>query len=213
MSLNQAEEEQVEALKAWWKNYGASVVLGVVLGGSVLGGYKYWTFQYEKKTQQASLLYAQVLTDFKANSRDAVAGNAKKLIDEYSTTPYSAMASLLLAKQEYKAGKVDATITHLQWVVDNSVDPGIEHTARLRLGRILLEKKAYDDALAVIPSSDVPGFESEYLELRGDIFVDKGLTDDARQAYQMAIQKLPPETAGVKAILDIKLANTGIEMP
>jgi len=35
------EDEQVEAIKKWWKENGTSLIVGVVLGLSVLFGWRY----------------------------------------------------------------------------------------------------------------------------------------------------------------------------
>jgi len=210
VTLNHAEEQQVEALKTWWKNYGPSVVVGIVLGVAVLGGYKYWVYQKAVTGEEASLLYAQTLLDFRANKEPLVRTNAGRLIDEYASTPYSDMAALLLAKLDYQAGNKAEARKHLQWVVEHAEDDGLQHTARLRLGRLMLELKDYDAALKLLIIDEVPGFESEYHELRGDIYTAKGMTAQAREAYQLALQKLLPGS-GIKNILEMKLANLGTE--
>ena len=209
MSLDHAEEEQVEALKAWWKNYGTSIVTGVMLGVSILGGYKYWNYQKFVKADEASLLYAQVLTDFRQNRYSDIKINGDILIKDYSSTPYSQMTALLLAKAEYEAGNKTEAESRLQWAVDNGVDVGLQHAARLRLGRILIEKKEFDKALNLIVE-DAPGFGSAYQELKGDILSEKGNFSEAKVAYQLAIQKLGQDL-GLKNILEMKLANLGAE--
>jgi len=210
VSLDPAEEEQIQVLKSWWKNYGTSIVTGVILGSAILGGYKYWNYQKLINADKASLLYAQVLTDFRQNRRLDIETNGDILIKDYSSTPYSQMAALLLAKVEYEAGNKTDAEKRLQWAADNGVDTGLQHAARLRLGRLLLEKKELDRALDLIVD-DAPGFEPVYQELKGDILAEKGSIDEAKVAYQLAIQKLG-QGSGLKGMLEMKLANLGTEV-
>ena len=42
MDIHRTEEEQVEAIKTWWKANGTSVIVGVVLGVAVIFGVRYW---------------------------------------------------------------------------------------------------------------------------------------------------------------------------
>ena len=49
MADHLTDEEQVEALKKWWRENGKSVVGGVVLGLALVGGWRGW--QYYEQTR------------------------------------------------------------------------------------------------------------------------------------------------------------------
>lgn len=42
MNMQLTEEEQVEALKKWWKENGTAVIVGVVIGISAVVGFWKW---------------------------------------------------------------------------------------------------------------------------------------------------------------------------
>jgi len=57
----ETEEEQVERLKAWLKENGLSIVLGIVIGVGGIGGYNYWMHVQETTAAEASGHYTQML--------------------------------------------------------------------------------------------------------------------------------------------------------
>ena len=48
------EQEELEKLKAWWKNYGPALLIGVVIGVALLFGNKYWKEHKERQREEAS---------------------------------------------------------------------------------------------------------------------------------------------------------------
>ena len=57
MSTYQTEEEQVEAIKKWWKENGKSVIGGIVLGFAIIGGWKGWQGYQQNQGEAASQVY------------------------------------------------------------------------------------------------------------------------------------------------------------
>lgn len=188
------DQDEVEKLKAWWKEYGTALVIGVLVGLALLFGNKYWTQYKEQQRLAASDLYAEVLTQMQNGKLDAMRPNAEKLIAEYDGTPYAGMAALLLARVSFDAKDAASTIKHLEWASKHATDPAVEHAARLRLGRFRLAGNELDAALAVVPKKLPAGFEAEYLELKGDVYVAQSKTDDARKAYEEALKSLSAES-------------------
>ena len=54
------DEERVEELKKWWKENGKSVIFGIVLGLSILFGWRWWGDYQLNQSLQASTLYTQL---------------------------------------------------------------------------------------------------------------------------------------------------------
>lgn len=202
------EQEELEKLKAWWKNYGGALVLGVVLGLGLLFGSKYWNEYQETRRQAASDLYADMSRQARDGKVDAARASATRLTADYASTPYAGMAALMLARLSFDAGDRAAARTHLQWAVDHARDPATVHAARLRLGRLLLDAREYDAALAQTQASSQAGFESEYAELRGDVYAAQGKTTEAREAYAAALKQLPADTPH-RRVLQMKLDDLG----
>ena len=187
VDVYKTEEEQVQAIKQWWKENSVSLIAGIVIGVVVLAGYKYWTESKQNQAQQASVIYSQILS----SSNDKMK-NTETLKADYSATPYAALAALLLAKDNVNANEIDKAISQLKWVVDNSNDEGIQHLAQQRLARVYLSKNNIESAEALIKGVTANGFTSGYNEIRGDINLAKKLPVQAKENYRLALSSLVP---------------------
>jgi len=204
------EQEELEKLKAWWKNYGNALIFGVLLGAAVLVGFRYGTQAMEQRRQDASMLYNQLVLDMRSKKTDDARKAGESLINDYSATPYAGMAGLLLARLDFDAGDAKAARAHLQWVIDHAKDSATVNAARLRLARLLVGSGDKDAALALLNAKDQAGFEGEYEELRGDIYAAQGKRDEARTAYSEALKRLPPDSPYIP-VLNMKLDDLGPE--
>ena len=55
------EEQQLAAIKQWWKENGSSIVTGVVLGLAVLFGTRAWFAYQDRNAQSASNVFAVMM--------------------------------------------------------------------------------------------------------------------------------------------------------
>ncbi|MCB1787720.1 MAG: tetratricopeptide repeat protein [Chromatiaceae bacterium] len=207
MSTYQTEEEQVEAIKKWWKENGKSVIGGVVLGFAVIGGWQGWQGWQRSQAEAASTLFDRMRLAVQQDQPNKAIEDGKQLIGEFGGSAYASFAALELAKLSYQQGEKAAARNHLQWVADSAPDPTIRELARLRLGRLLLDLADLDalQALLATPASDA--FAGEFAELRGDLALARGDQTAAREAYQEALAK------GVEdaSLLRMKLVDVGGE--
>lgn len=202
------EQEDLDRLKAWWKNYGNSVVFGIALGVAVLVGFRYWTQHVETQRQAAAALYERMFQEFHAKKSGDARQRGESLMSEYASTPYAGMAGLLLARLDFEAGDAGKARERLQWVLNNADNDAVRHAARLRLARIHLDSGDKDAALALLEVKDRAGFEAEYEELKGDVQVAQGQREAARAAYREALKHLAPESP-YAPILNMKLDDLG----
>ena len=107
--------------------------------------------------------------------------------NEYSDTPYAALVSMAQAKYEFEHDNIDSALMHLRWASENSSEPDVQHVANLRLARILIAQKKYDEAETVLLAAHPDAFTAGYEELKGDLYVAKGEIAQARVAYDKAI--------------------------
>lgn len=77
----------------------------------------------------------------------------------------------------------------LAWAAENAKDPGLRDLARLRLAAVMLDEKAYDDAMKQLAAEPAAAFAPRFAELRGDIFAAQGKSAEARNAYDLALTK------------------------
>ena len=181
------EEEQVEAIKKWWKENGFAVIAGLVLGFGALFGWRGWNDYQQTIAGEASVLYSEYQQLDKTAKPDDVKAKAEKIIADYAKTEYAALASLDLAQQSVAINDMTAARGYLQWVIDNSDQPQIIHTARTRLAMVLLNEGDNATALVLLDLSKAGGFTAQYAELRGDVLVAMGDRDAANKAYKLAL--------------------------
>ena len=203
-------DDQLANLKAWWKQYGVALIAGVVIGGLLLGGGNYWKQYKIKRAEAASLLYESLLADLQQGKPDTLTTSATKLIEDYAATPYAGKAALLLARARFDAKDMLGTRQHLEWAMQNATEVSVQHSARLRLGRLHLDQADADAALALVSVKETDGFASEYEELKGDALLVKGDRPAARRAYQAAITALARGSSYAQA-LSMKRDNLGAE--
>ncbi|GAB4513822.1 MAG: tetratricopeptide repeat protein [Sulfuricaulis sp.] len=204
------EQEDLDRLKAWWKDYGNSVLFGITLGVVILVGFRYWTQHTEQQRHTAASLYERMFQDISTRKTADARKSGESLINEYPSTPYAGMAGLILARLDFEAGDIAKARERLQWVLEHADDAAVMHAARLRLARIHLGSGEKEAALALLNTKDRAGFEAEYEELKGDILVAQGQRDAARSAYREALKYLPAGSP-YAPMLNMKLDDLGPE--
>ncbi|MDH3609482.1 MAG: tetratricopeptide repeat protein [Gammaproteobacteria bacterium] len=188
MAEYETEEQQVEALKDWWKQNGMAVVGGAVLGISALVGWRGWNWYQEKQATEASDIFAVVQEAANKNDTTALQKQTNILRDNYASTPYAPLAVLHQAKNQIEQGENAAAEESLRWVLKNSKQDTVQNVARLRLARLLLADNKVDEAQAMVNSGMTDAYASLTNEIRGDIFVAKGEIEQAKEAYDQAMQ-------------------------
>lgn len=186
MATHYDDEAQVDAIKRWWKENWLALVGGLGLGLGAIFGWQAYQGSGESRAERASQMYSD-LRNAQAESRsDAVTEIRETLVRDFAKTPYAALAQMKWAAQSINDERVEDARTALQWVTQNAGDDGLKAMARLRLARVEVEAGNSDAALALL--SPVPnGFESLFLELRGDVLLLKGDRAAARTAYDEAL--------------------------
>ena len=71
MELYDSEEQQVEAIKDWWKENGKAVIFGAVIGLGGLFGWRYYQDSVVEAREAASESYTTVISALDAKGVDA----------------------------------------------------------------------------------------------------------------------------------------------
>ena len=210
MNEYETEEQQVEALKRWWKENGTSLIVGLFVGVSGLFGWRYYVDQNNFHAVQASDLYMQVMQSAALNTvDDKTIDINNQLINEFSDTPYAALSSLALAKSEYEKGNIDAATAQLEIAVKHASNDVIKQIANLRLAKVYIEQSKYDEALTLLNLSHAAAYDAQYEELKGDLYLAKGDLALARAAYDKAIDL---QGAAASRWLRLKRQNLGASL-
>ncbi|WP_198265308.1 YfgM family protein [sulfur-oxidizing endosymbiont of Gigantopelta aegis] len=183
----ETEEQQVEAIKKWWgENYIMVIVITIVgLGGIV--GVQQWKQSQVTQAQTASMEYDHILQIVKEGKDEPVKQQVDTMLGEYADYPYAALSAMLEAKQLIDAGKLSEAETQLNWVINNSKAQNLQHISRIRLATILSAQGKNDAALKVL-DVETGNFRASYLEVKGDVLVAMKRIDEARSAYDQALE-------------------------
>ena len=182
-----SEDEQAERLKEWWKKNGTSIIVGVVIGVGAIAGVNYWRDYTRTQSENASARFVTLLSTPGGGGWEI----ASELMQDYAGTPYAGLSSLYRAKKHYDSGEIEEAESMLRWAMENSKQKEVQHAARLRLARILMEQDQLKEAEGLANFTQVDGFTSQYKELQGDIAMSKGDAEAARTAYEEALSELP----------------------
>jgi predicted negative regulator of RcsB-dependent stress response len=207
VDVYRTEEEQVEAIKAWWRENGRSAVFGVVLGLAAIFGWRGWQAWETARAEAASALYEEMLGAMR-DGKPGEAGKAgEKLASEYAGTAYAVFARLTLAGLAVDAKDLAAAAEHLRKALEHNEDPALETEISLRLARVLAARSEFDAALALITNpATTDSYRAAIDELRGDIEAARGNLDAAREAYGKARSGA---TGAPDELLELKLESLG----
>jgi len=182
------EQEQIDSIKTWWKMYG-NLVTGVILAGSLsVIGWQGWNWYQRSQSAQASAIYAVLEQAVATRDAQRVKAAAGELAEKFGGTSYAALGALVAARQSFEAGDLKTAKAQLSWAADKGKDE-IKDMARLRLAAVLLDEKAYDEALKQLESEPAAAFAARFLELKGDVLAAQGKKPEARTAYRAALDK------------------------
>ena len=187
MNMHISEDEQVEALKKWWKENGTAVIIGVAIGLSVVVGFWKWREYTENLAYEASDVYVGFTEALVDKNAEAQTKHYETLTKEYSGTSYAVLAAMQMAKQLVDKGDLEKAATELKWALDHAGHDAIAHLARVRLARILIAQKKPDEALTLVHGLKPSAFDAEYAEIKGDVYRQKGDASEARKAYETAL--------------------------
>lgn len=219
------EQEQLDELKVWWKQYGnrvTNVLLAIALALLAWQGWNYWQ---RKQAAQAAGLYGALQMAVAKQDTKAVRDLAGELIDKYPRTPYAGLGILVAAKAQIDGNDAKTARMQLAWAADNAKDEAIRDLARLRLASLLLDEKTYDEALQQINKEALPSFVPRFQEVKGDILLAQGKTEEAKVAYLLALTKQQEQSKNVASakgaqqqspyaeVLKIKLESVGGKAP
>jgi predicted negative regulator of RcsB-dependent stress response len=202
--MYETEEQQVEAIKEWWKENGASVLIGAVIGLAIVFGWQAWMQHRNWVAMEASNLFEQLTKSVESGDNDVAKQRASALRSDFDSTPYAAFAEFVEARRLYESKDVAGAKTALQQAINKAPEPSLATIAVLRLARLHISNGEIDAAQSLIdkyPASQA--FIAEYAAVRGDIARAKGKIADARRAYQEALDS----KVGQADLIQLKLDN------
>ena len=189
MAYDLEEQDQIDALKTWWKTNGNMVTWVAIVALASFSSVQGWKYYQHKQSTQASAQY-QALTQVDSKDIKAIQGISAQLMEKYTSTPYAGRAALIAAKANFAAKDSKSAKAQLEWAAKNAKEEAVQSVALLQLAAIQLEEKTYDEALKTLAEKHGSGFDGLFADLKGDVLVAQGKTAEAKLAYQEALTKL-----------------------
>ena len=183
------EQEQLAELKAWWKMYGNLVVNVLLAILVVVAAWLGWNRYQGSQSTQAAMVYNVLQNAAQAKDSSRIKAANGELVEKFGSTRYASLGALVTAKAMIDSGDAKTAKLQLAWVAEHGKDE-LRDIARLRLAAVLIDEKAYDEALKQLDGASGPAFAVRFADTRGDVFVAQGKKAEAQNAYQAALTKL-----------------------
>jgi len=210
MAELRTEEEQVQAIKDWWKKNGSSLLIGIGAALVIVFGWQAWQSHQAQQRAEAANEFATLLNAFSAgDDAETVAFVAETLRNDYADSAFAIYGNLVLARQQMMSQEDPAAAaSSLSWALEQAGDhPALTMVIRNRLARAQFATGDYQQALATLEAAgESDAFDAIFAELRGDIRLAMGDRDAARNAYLAAKEQSQQKNS----ILELKLSDLGV---
>lgn len=210
MEVYSTEEQQVEAIKKWFKQYGNMLSWVIIVISLAASGIMYWRHHKQVVEDAASDQYLALLEGVEKKDKATVKTKADVLLEQYSATPYAALAGFVLANESVDENNFEMAQKHLQWIMGHSKQANFQAIATIRLMRLLISQNKLDEALKLYNEKNMGPYLTLIAELKGDILVKQKKLDEAKKAYELALNAAP-ETGMHGPLLKMKMQELGLE--
>ncbi|WNK20868.1 tetratricopeptide repeat protein [Halomonas piscis] len=221
MAELRTEEEQLDAIKRWWKENGTSLIAGLVIAGAGVFGFKAWQNYQDGQAEAASLRYQQLIAETAGLNADESAdeqalqnarSTAEELVDSHGGSLYAELALLLDARLAVQQDDLDGARASLEQALDASSRDYVQSLARLRLARLDVAAGEAQRALDRLDDNVADPLTAQRHNVRGDALLALERKDDARREWQQA-QTLAEEQDQPLYGVALKLDDLGAKKP
>ena len=175
-----SDDERAEQIKKWWRENGTSIGAGIAIAVAGVFGWQYWQ-QHQKDQSAAASQQFKVAAAAESDKVKAL----QAVAEDFSSTPYAALASLAAASEASQEDPATA-ISALKVAIEGK-DTSVAEIAKLRLARLYIAEGKLSDAETLLDTNLAVAYTSLVEELRGDLYVAKKDLQKAREAYDKAI--------------------------
>jgi predicted negative regulator of RcsB-dependent stress response len=206
--LDLQEQEQLDALKAFWKQYGNLITWVLILLLGAYAAWNGWTWWQRGQALKASAMYDALEQAAQGADADRATRVFSDLKERFPRTAFAEQGGLAAARVQFNRGQIDAAKASLTWVAENATEDEYRTLARLRLAAVLADAKQYDEALKQLDAAKADGFEALVADRRGDVLAAAGRTADAKAAYEVAWNAMDDKVE-IRRLVEAKLTALG----
>ena len=211
MAYDLEEQEQLATLKEWWAKYGNLSTWVVIAGLAAYSGWNGWNYYQRNQAAQASVLFDELQTAVNAKDSAKVQRVAGDIETKFGRSAYASLGALSAAKSFFDANDLKSAKAQLEWVIAHGNDEH-KNIAAIRLAGVLLDEKAYDEALKALAGAALPQFKADVEDRKGDILAAQNKMEEARTAYKAALEAADKNNPG-RQLIQLKLESIGGTVP
>jgi predicted negative regulator of RcsB-dependent stress response len=210
--LDLEEQEQLDQLKSFWKQYGNLVTWLLIAVLAAYAAWNGWNWWQRDQAAKAGAMYDELDRAAQTGDVAKVAGIFNDLKERFPRTAFTQQGGLLAAKVQFDKGQADAALVSLGWVAANAVEDEYKAVAHLRIAGVLLDQKKYDEALKQLDAATAKEFAALVADRRGDVLLAQGKPEDAKAAYTLAWKAMDAKV-DYRRLIDAKLTALGAAPP
>ena len=183
-----SEKEQIQYIREWWQENRSYILtaLIIVIGG--VTGNNAWKSSVTEKQLSASSLYESLAVEVSENNLEAGEMIADQISEDYSDTVYYEKAKLAMAYFYMSQSRDEDAANSLRNILSKSSDSELSLIAEMRLAKIMLYQKKYQEVIDMLKGNIGHAFETKYSELLGDAYFGLEEFDKAEFAYMAALK-------------------------
>jgi len=183
-----SEKEQIQYIREWWQENRSYILtaLIIVIGG--VTGNNAWKSSVIEKQLSASSLYESLAVEISENNLEAGEMIADQISEDYSDTVYYEKAKLAMAYFYMSQSRDEDAANSLRNILSKSSDSELSLIAEMRLAKIMLYQKKYQEVIDMLKGNIGHAFETKYSELLGDAYFGLEEFDKAEFAYMAALK-------------------------
>ena len=208
------DQQQAARVRGWVREYAPAAIVAVAIGIGGYFGYNQWQLGQDRRAGEASELYEDFRAAIESGDSDSAGTLLESLVADYEGSGYADHARLLMAKEYVDTTQPSLAEQELQGVIATTSNGDLRQLARLRLARVYLYMDRPEDGLETLDTEVYsPAWRQLTEDMRGDLHQALGHTEEARAAYQAALEHSGQiDAAWIRLKLDhLAAAGTGTE--
>ncbi len=191
-----------EKVVSWFEENYKSLILGVIIGLTVLFGYKSYLSNQNSLQLELSRQFDLAVTSYQNGDSSKILSFSRENMNKNSDNVYTSLANLYSSKIMYLDNKIDQSHLFLDHIISNTSDNGLIDIAKYRKAKILIEEMKYNQANELL--GDDPD-NYQHIELKGDIYYLQNNDDEAVRYYNkvLAYSITPNEKKNIIAKINL----------
>ncbi len=191
-----------EKVISWFEENYKGLLLGIVVGLSILFSYKYFLANQNKAQLELSRQFDVAVENYRKGNNDIMLSFSESNMSNNADNIYTSLANLYSAKIMYLDNKFQESYTFLDHIIKYSDDIEIIDIAKYRKAKILIEEMNLSEAHSIL--GDEPN-NYQHIELKGDIYYLEKNINEAVNYYNKALlySLTPNERKNIKAKINL----------